>query len=154
MKKIFLLLALSATTFAQHSPCGLTSITETTPLLYPPIAKAAHVGGTMIFPVSFKQSGAVENVEVLSGPKLLTIPATTYVRGLRANEYGGPRNCPIVVQYQIQPDGMETKPIEQKDIQHVTVFASPAIPIAISDPASKIIRRPWPFNLHKPKHLD
>jgi hypothetical protein len=94
MKTIFLLLALSATSFAQQSPCGLTSIKETIPLLYPPIAKAAHVSGTMIFLVAFKQSGEVENVEVLSGPKMLQAPASLFVNGLRANEYGGPERVP------------------------------------------------------------
>lgn len=49
---------------------------------------------------------------------------------------------------------METKPIEKSDIQHVTVFVSPAIPVAMPESAAKIIRHPWPFSLHKPKQLD
>jgi hypothetical protein len=81
------------------------------------------VGGVVIFLVAFKLSGEVEDVELLGGPKLLQIPATNYVKGLCANEYGGTRTCPIVVRYVIQPDGMEPDPIEHSDLQHATVYA-------------------------------
>jgi hypothetical protein len=97
MKNFVLLLLLSSTCLAQEAPCGLTSINATAPLLYPPIAKAAHVEGMVIFLVAFKLTGEVEDAKVLSGPNLLQIPASIYVKGLRANEYGGPRTCPMVV---------------------------------------------------------
>src|ERR1700722_12434509 len=143
MKKIILLLVLSATCFAQQPPCGLTSIKETTPLLYPPIAKAVHVTGTMIFLVSFKQSGEVEKVEVLSGPKLLTTPATTYVRGLHANEYGGTRTSPIVINYLLEPTGIDPRPIEKSDLQHVTIYGGQAVLHGTNNPAGKRIKRFW-----------
>jgi hypothetical protein len=148
MKNFVLLLLPSSTCLAQEAPCGLTSIKETTPLLYPPIAKAAHVGGLVIFLVAFNLDGEVEGVQLLSGPKILQIPATNYVKGLRANEYGGTRTCPIVVRYVIQPEGMKPYPIEHSDIQHVAIYASPAIPTAMVDPAGKRIRSFWPFNRH------
>jgi hypothetical protein len=154
MKNFILLLVLSATCLAQEAPCGLTSIKETTPLLYPPIARAAHVGGMVIFLVSFKLNGEVEDVQVLSGPKLLQTPATAYVKGLHANEYGGTRTCPIVVRYVIQPEGLEADRIDHIDIQHVTIYAKS---IVISDPEmyiEKPRKRFWPFHTHKPKHLD
>ncbi|WP_353070325.1 energy transducer TonB [Tunturibacter empetritectus] len=154
MKKIFLLLALSATSFAQQPPCGLTTITETTPLLYPPIAKAAHVGGTVIFLVSFKQSGEVENIELLSGPKMLRAPASLYVNGLRVNAYGGPRTCPMVIRYVIQQDDADLRPVERTDYQHVIIYAKPLV---ICDPEmhiEKVRKRFWPISLHKPKQLD
>ena len=154
MKNFILLCLLSATCLAQEAPCGLTSIKETTPLLYPPIARAAHVGGTVIFLVAFKRSGEVDDVEVLSGPKLLQTPASLYVKDLRANEYGGPRTCPVVVNYVIQPDGTEPHPVDHNDIQHVTVYASNVIPTGTNDPAGKKIRHWWPFGSHTPKHLD
>ena len=124
MKTIFLLLVLSATSFAQQPPCGLTSVKETAPLLYPPIAKAAHVGGTVIFLVAFKQSGEVENTEVLSGPKMLQAPASIYINGLRVNEYGGPRTCPMVVRYVIQQDDADLHPVKRPDYQHVIITQS------------------------------
>ena len=154
MKNLILLLLLSSTCVAQEAPCGLTSIKETTSLWYPPIARAARVEGMVIFLVSFKLSGEVEDVQVLSGPKLLQTPATTYVKGLRANEYGGTRTCPIIVRYVLQPDGLEADRIDHIDIQHVTIYTKP---IVISDPEMDIEKpkkRFWPFNTHKPKHLD
>jgi hypothetical protein len=135
VKILLLLLSFSATYIAQQAPCGLTSIKETAPLLYPLIARAAHVGGTMIFLVSFKQSGEVENVEVLSGPKLLQTPASLYVNGLRADEYGGPRTCPMVVRYVIQQDDADLRPVERTDFQHVVIYAKP---IVVSDPEMHI----------------
>jgi len=131
MKTLLLLLSFSVTCLAQQSLCGLTSIKETAPLLYPPIAKAAHVEGMVILLVVFKRSGEVDDVEVLSGPKLLQIPASLYGKGLRANEYGGPRTCPMVVNYVIQKDEAALRPIERNDIQHVTIYAKPLV---ISDP--------------------
>jgi hypothetical protein len=154
MKNFILLCLLSATCLAQEAPCGLTSMKETTPLWYPPIAKAAHVGGMVIFLVTFKRSGKVDDVEVLSGRKLLQTPASLYVKGLRANEYGGPRTCPIVVNYVIQQDEAALRPVERKDIQHVTIYAKSLV---ISDPemdVEKPRKRFWPFSRHEPKHLD
>jgi hypothetical protein len=154
MKSFILLFLVSATCLAQEAPCGLTSIKETTPLLYQPIAKAAHVGGMVIFLVAFKRSGEVDDVAVLSGPKLLQTPASLYVKGLRVNEYGGPRTCPMVVNYVIQKDEEALRPVERSDIQHVTIYAKP---IVISDPemyVDKPKKRFWPFSMHEPKHLD
>jgi hypothetical protein len=85
----------------------------------------------VIFLVAFKRSGEVDGVEVLSGPKLLQTPASLYVKGLRANEYGGPRTCPIVVNYVIQQDEAALRPVERIDIQHVAIYAKP---IVFSDP--------------------
>jgi hypothetical protein len=57
MKNFMLLLLLSATCLAQEAPCGLTSIKETTPLLYPHIARAAHIEGIVIFLVYSSAAG-------------------------------------------------------------------------------------------------
>lgn len=144
MKILMLLLWLSATCFAQEPPCGLRSIKETTPLLYPPLARAAHVEGLVIFLVSFRLSGDVESVQLLSGPGILQAPATLYVKGLKANEYGGTRTCPVVVRYVIQE--ADPRPVEWSDAQHVTIYARPLV---FNDPGPTIEKprkRFWPFN--------
>jgi Gram-negative bacterial TonB protein C-terminal len=123
MKILLTLLILSASCFAEE-PCGLRSMTDTTPLLYPPIARAAHVEGIVILMVAFKLSGEVQNIEVLSGHQLLRGSATAYVQGLRANQYGGTRTCPVVIRYVLQPIDSAPRPIEKKDIQHVTIYAN------------------------------
>jgi len=123
MKILLVLLILSASCFAEE-PCGLRSMVDTTPLLYPPIARAAHVEGVVILMVAFKLSGEVQNIEVLSGHQLLRGSATAYVQGLRANQYGGTRTCPVVIRYVLQPVDSAPRPIEKKDIQHVTIYAN------------------------------
>jgi hypothetical protein len=145
MKIFFLLLALSATSIAQEAPCGLRSVTDTTPLLYPLIARAAHVEGAVIFLVSFGQTGEVQNISVLSGHQLLESSASAYVRGLHANEYGGSRICPIVINYSLEPIGVDPRPIKKSDLQHVTVYGAQAVLYGTNDPASKRIKSLWPF---------
>lgn len=106
----------------QQEVCGLRAITETASLVYPPIARAAHVEGNVIMLVSFKMSGEVEDVHVLSGPKLLEVAATSYVKKLRANEYTGPRTCPMVVKFQILRPEDKTEPsVTRRDLQHVII---------------------------------
>jgi len=138
MKNFILLCLLSATCLAQEAPCGLRSVTDITPLLYPPIAKAAHMGGMVILMVSFMQSGEVQNVEILSGPKLLQESASSYAKGLRANVYGGTRTCPIVIDYTILSDGEDLRAIKKTDLQHVTVYAKT---IPLSDPEMTVEKR-------------
>jgi hypothetical protein len=123
-----LLLSVSAPCIAQQEPCGLSKMTETTKLLYPPIARAAHVQGDVIMLVSFKLSGEVEKIEVISGPEMLKIAATNYVQGLHANEYTGPRTCPIVVDFHILREGDTTTPaFIRQDLQHVTLNSIPVV---------------------------
>jgi len=74
--------------------------------------------------VAFKLSGEVQNIEVLSGHQLLRGSATAYVQGLRANQYGGTRTCPVVIRYVLQPIDSAPRTIEKKDIQHVTIYAN------------------------------
>jgi hypothetical protein len=145
MKFLMLLFAFSAVCLAQQEPCGLRSMTETNPLLYPPIARAAHVEGMVIFLVSFSQSGEAQNVSLLSGPKLLEGSAFAYVRGLHANEYGGTRTCPIVINYLLEPIGIDPRPIKKSDLQHITIYGAQAVLYGTRDPAGKRIKRFWIF---------
>ncbi|HEY6414212.1 MAG TPA: energy transducer TonB [Edaphobacter sp.] len=139
MKILLAFLILSASCFAEE-PCGLRSMTDTTPLPYPPIARAAHVEGIVILMATFKLSGEVQSVEILSGSPLLRGPASAYVQGLRANQYGGTRTCPMVIRHVLQPLDSETRPIEKKDIQHVTIYANQLPVYTIHDPAGKRIK--------------
>lgn len=123
----------------QPAPCGLTSMKTTTPLLYPPIAKAARVTGNVISLVKFKTSGEVERIDVISGPIMLRPNAETFIRGWQANPYGGPRTCPIVIKFMLAVPG-EKPPANPlpSDIQHANVTAEVLV---ISDPAAVLGRR-------------
>ena len=103
-------------------------MTETTEPVYPPIAKAAHVEGNVIMLVSFKTTnGEVEKIDVISGPEMLRAAARTYVESWRANEYTGPRTCPIVILFVLNPQNRSVKPTVRNDLQHVTVSAPAAL---------------------------
>jgi hypothetical protein len=117
-----LLLAMSCLCVAQQEPCGLRTITETVVPTYPPIALAAHEEGIVTMLVNFKTSGEVEKIEVITGSKFLQLAATTYVQGWRANEYTGPRTCPIVIRFVMFHQGDKPVPrIVRQDPQHVTI---------------------------------
>jgi TonB family protein len=123
------------TAYAQTGACGLTSIHETTPLIYPPIARVAHVSGTVVLMAKFKTSGEVEDVRILGGAPMLQKAATSFVQGWRANEYTGPRECPVAITFRVEgiPKGCDdihykSKPpfVVRDDVQHVTIV-SPAL---------------------------
>ena len=117
-----LLLSLSHIGAAQQETCGLDKITDTAAPIYPPMAKAAHVEGNVIMLVRFKPSGEVEKVDIVSGAEMLQDAATNYVKGWRANEYTGPRTCPIVINFRLPQEKDTTTPhVIRQDPQHVTL---------------------------------
>jgi TonB family protein len=130
-----LLLSLSSACIAQQGACGLSKMTEAATPVYPPIAKAAHVEGNVILLVTFKTTGEVEKIDIASGPKLLERAATDYVKGWRANEYSGPRTCPIVITFHLLGEKEKTTPsVVRQDLQHVTLNS--ITPILYSDPSN------------------
>jgi protein TonB len=55
--------------------------------LYPAIAKAAHIQGTVVLRALISKDGAIENVQVVSGPAMLQGSAVEAVRGWRYRPY-------------------------------------------------------------------
>jgi protein TonB len=51
--------------------------------VYPPIARAAHVSGTVVLHITISKTGAVENVQVVSGPAMLQNSAVDAIRQYR-----------------------------------------------------------------------
>ena len=115
-----LLISCNAFMRAAELPCGLNSIQETTPLLYPPIAKAAHINGPVIMIAQFSLNGSVHSVDILSGPEMLRKSAKDFVQGWTANPYGGSRACPIVVAYELDTQEKNGN-VERKGLQHYVV---------------------------------
>jgi protein TonB len=54
-------------------------LNKTSPL-YPPIAKAARVSGTVVLQATISKSGTIENLRVMSGPPMLQQAALEAVR--------------------------------------------------------------------------
>jgi protein TonB len=59
---------------------------KTTPL-YPPIAKAARVSGTVILQATISKAGTIENLRVVGGPAMLQQAALDAVRTWRYRPY-------------------------------------------------------------------
>jgi len=51
--------------------------------VYPPIAKAAHVEGTVVVEAIISKSGTIESLHVLSGPAMLQSAALDAIRSAR-----------------------------------------------------------------------
>jgi hypothetical protein len=82
-------------------PCALGHIEQIVPLTYAPIARAAHMQGTVVLLVHFAHDGSVESERVIYGPKLLTYTAEAFIKGLRATASEGSRECPFAIRYEI-----------------------------------------------------
>jgi protein TonB len=59
---------------------------KTTPV-YPPIAKAARVSGTVVLQATISKTGAIENLRVVSGPAMLQQAAMDAVKTWRYRPY-------------------------------------------------------------------
>lgn len=135
--------------WAQEGPCGLSSIEPRRDLIYPPIAKAAHVEGSVIALVSFSQTGVVSTLRILSGPKLLVGSAEEFMKSFKVNSYGGSRECPIVVSFHMAGPSQECKGDVQAnktsfnviDRQHYEVRGTIPCFVVMRDPAGHMIRK-------------
>jgi protein TonB len=59
---------------------------KTTPV-YPPIAKAARVSGTVVLAATIAKAGTIENLRVVSGPPMLQQAAIDAVKTWRYRPY-------------------------------------------------------------------
>jgi protein TonB len=55
--------------------------------VYPPIAKAARVQGTVVLQATISKTGSIENLHVISGPAMLQQAALDAVRSWRYRPY-------------------------------------------------------------------
>ena len=55
--------------------------------VYPPIAKAARVSGTVVLQATISKTGAIENLRVVSGPAMLQQAALDAVKSWRYRPY-------------------------------------------------------------------
>ena len=86
---------------AQGASCGAKIQASTNKLYYPPIAVVAHIAGPVVLMVSFDHDGAVSNVTAITGPNMLRPIAIDYARGLHAEPSSGSRECPFVVDFNL-----------------------------------------------------
>lgn len=60
--------------------CSITAKAKSDTLLYPPIARVAHINGTVIGRLTFSTSGRVLGLDVVSGPPMLVRAVTDQTR--------------------------------------------------------------------------
>jgi protein TonB len=55
--------------------------------VYPPIARAAHVSGSVVLHAIISKEGTIKNLSVISGPEMLRTAATEAVQNWRYKPY-------------------------------------------------------------------
>ena len=85
---------------SQNASCGV-QLSSSQPVVYPAIARAAHVSGTVTVLTRFNRDGSVASANVLNGPEMLRIATLTFLRTARTGVSEGSRECPILVAYQL-----------------------------------------------------
>jgi hypothetical protein len=68
---------------------------------YPPIARAAHVGGEIVLRTSFDYEGHVKVTRILDGTDMLKPAATKLIESSNASPSHESRECRILVTYEI-----------------------------------------------------
>lgn len=136
---VLALCALANVAMAQDPACA---IQDATSAVYPPIAKAAHVEGDVLFLAAFDHDGKATSLRLVSGPPLLQEASWASVKTWQAKPYAGSRTCLLAIHYRIEDYDPPRQPYpSQSGPGHMTVVAmSPAL-YSMSDPRSKIIRR-------------
>jgi hypothetical protein len=129
-----LIFGLTTRSDAQGAYCGATIQHSTNKLLYPPIARAAHIAGTIVLVVAFNHDGSVSTVRPIAGPELLRITALNYAKGLSAEPSSGSRECPFVVDFNFNNCDKAQAPRSNG----ASVCTEPLV---ISDPAFTITRK-------------
>jgi hypothetical protein len=82
MKALFAVasIAFCQLAFAQTRWCSITGKAKDNSLVYPPIARAAHIDGIVIGRLHFATNGKVENFQVVSGPPILANSVTDQIK--------------------------------------------------------------------------
>ncbi|HZD78001.1 MAG TPA: energy transducer TonB, partial [Acidobacteriaceae bacterium] len=82
-KSAFILFAMALLVSACRAEtrwCDVTGHGDGDKLVYPPIARAASISGTILARVTYSPEGEVKDVTVVSGPRLLATPVATQLK--------------------------------------------------------------------------
>jgi TonB family protein len=135
---------------AQSANCGLTSIQDSTPPNYPPIARAASVSGTVVLLATFDLTGKVASVKPVSGHPMLQGAAIDYVKHWQANSSTGPRECPVAVTFRMvgvqaecgskdDHSNISLDSFQRLDLQHVVITRGVSCFVTMADPIGTVI---------------
>jgi hypothetical protein len=132
---------------AQARWCDITGHGESDKLIYPPIARAAHVSGTVLLRITYTPQGQPQDVAPISGPPLLATPVATQLKSwhLKTNA-SGEELCQslAIIDFRIaSPDSLIVRPPQSvpRSIIRMSVVVEPIVLYTISDPAPKKVTR-------------
>jgi hypothetical protein len=138
---------LSVSARAEARWCSITAIRSTDTLLYPPIAKAARISGIVLGRVTFRKTGTVDAVQVISGPVILARGLTEQLKTWSVTtDANGTEPCEslIVAKFTlIDPDAAVREAEPQPVTPSIYQVAVQDQPIVLSDPAAYIGKRRW-----------
>ena len=127
--------------------CDVTGHRDSDKILYPPIARAASISGTVLLRITYTPQGDVKDVINISGPRLLAIPVATQLTTWRfKTNASGDELCQslAIIDFRIaSPDSAPARPPQSvpRSIFRVSVVTEPIILYTISDPSPKKITR-------------
>jgi hypothetical protein len=121
--------------YAQN-PCALHGIKSSSTLVYPPIALAAHVEGTVNLLAVFDPDGKNADLKTIEGPVMLHNAAIDYVSSWVVNEGISQQTCAITIAFRLRSDPVcdekatsslpdTTSSVSMTDLQHFTVTSGP-----------------------------
>jgi hypothetical protein len=123
--------------------CTITSKRNTDKLVYPPIARVAHVGGIVIQRINFTNAGKVLSVESISGPQMLATSTAGQLKTWHLQtDATGDQDCQslILVRYRIYLD--DPPPTEEhQSTPGMFQISIDGLSLVISDPAATITKR-------------
>ena len=146
MRFILLMLALSTAAVGQTRWCNVTDFGKT--LVYPPIARAAHVSGLVSLRVYYERNGKVTNVETISGPVMLVNSATGQIKQATiGTDAPGAEPCESLFILDYQLDDGKLPPLAPSPIVP-GIFRNTirAYTLVLSDPEVTITRKRRWFN--------
>jgi len=148
VKNLLLLLcaiiAIGSSCSAQTRWCSITGKAKSDNILYPPIARAAHMSGTVVSRMTFSPTGKVIGLETIFGNPLIATSANGQMRSwtVRTDAPGeGLCQSLIVINFAIG----QTESVEQVADAPPTIFRINVrtYTVALSDPAFTISKSHW-----------
>jgi hypothetical protein len=128
---------------AQTRWCTITGKSETDKLIYPPIARAAHIEGIVIQRINFTSAGKVLSLEPISGPPLLADLAEKQLKTWHLQtDAVGDQDCQSIVVIKYHLDVNNPPSIEKNSpTPGMLQISIDATPIVLSDPSGTITQK-------------
>jgi hypothetical protein len=144
---LFVMALLASACRAEARWCDVLGHGNGDKILYPPIARAAQVSGTVLARVIYSPQGEVKHVILVAGPPLLATPVATQLKTwhLKTNASGEDLCQSLaIIDFRIASPASSSfgppQPVSGS-IFCMSVVAEPIVLYTISDPAPKKITR-------------